>query len=77
MFKKKAAKKEEARQEDPSIQETIASLQRHLRVLGVASARVNDGTIFMASAEFLRKLADEAEKSPDRSALVFLKAVEL
>jgi hypothetical protein len=76
----KKSKKEATEQKTPTgqeVEETISRLKGQLRVLGVASCRVNDGTIAMFSAEFLRRLAAEAEATPDHTALVFMKAVDL
>lgn len=72
------SKKNEKKQptEQP-IDEVIARLQSQLRVLGVASATVSDGTIAMFTSECLRKLADEADRSPDKQALIFLKRIDL
>lgn len=53
--------------------ELVARTESHLRVLGVATYTVSDGAIAIFTAEFLRKLADEADRTPDKTALVFLK----
>lgn len=67
------SKKNQKQMSEQETKETMARLQTQLRVLGVACMTVSDGTIAMFTAEFLRRLADEAERSPDKSALVFMK----
>lgn len=71
------SKRTKVEQTEQELQETIKRGQAQLRVLGVMSFSTSDGTVAMFTSEFLRRLADEADRSPDKSALVFLKRVEL
>lgn len=59
---------------DSDIPSAIAYLYAGAQANGVASLRVDDGQIFIFSADTLARLLEKANTSSEKCALVFVKA---